>query len=267
MRWVVLVLALGCVHEPELVAKPGPVAPAATACERVPRSEQLPSSGTRDYAAAQAQFEAASSALERGAQASAMDALSDAIRLDPTHAFAHLAKAELHLTWDGDEAMLAHAATASALRPSNPRAHAVLSTALAEAQRPEDAITHARCALLLRPGYSKARRRLAILLIDTGRLDEARRELERLHADGDGDLQSRMLLASANERDGRFRQAAELVEREARAGRNPVLLRRAAQLWRRADDPDRAEELRAIADAIDPPPEDRSMRELRPSRR
>jgi tetratricopeptide (TPR) repeat protein len=265
-----LVWAASCASGPPPV-EAAPAAPRTTECTEYPaRQAQRPSpAGPRDFRAAQAAFTSGLALLEAERFDEATEVLARAVEADPTHALAHLAKAEAHLYGDGEtDRMLVHLSQAVLLRPDNPRAHAQLGSVLSSAGESRLARVHLRCALDLRPDLHEARYRLAVIQLEAGAWTQAESTLSELARYQGPDVRNQTLLGRVYERQGRYEEAAAAVERAARLARsNPVLLRRAATLYAQAGLTEQAYRARARADAIDPPPDRRDLRPLRPSRR
>lgn len=215
--------------------------------------------------------EAAEEAYRRGRalagqedHAAAIQAFADAIDADPTHAGAHLAMAKSHLAWDGDpEAIRRHLGLALVLSPDNAGAHVLLAQYLSGTGEAEGAAIHYRCALSLDPDLSDARIELAAQLVNSGRHADALAELEKVTGTGRKvGFRVRALMASALEAQGRFGPAGDHLEKAAEETGSAVLYRRAADLFARAGEDEKAASLRSRADEIDPPPERPEMRPL-----
>ncbi|MEM1026326.1 MAG: hypothetical protein AAGD10_21735 [Myxococcota bacterium] len=271
-RNIALLALIGCASglpDPSpMVRKPGP---AASPCGEVPRLHRLTIApdGPRDFDRAQAVFARARARSQLGNHPQALPLYEEAVRLDPTFGFAHLGLARSQLLMGSDrDAMLGHAATATALLPDNPRAHHLLAKVLDERGATRPARTHLLCALELRPSLHEARADLAVLQLDAEAYAEAGSTLEELIRRQGSEVQTQVLLARAYAGMKRWADAGQAMEAAARqAGRNAVLLRRAAQLYEQGGLEQRAATVRMRADAIDPPPENRNLRPLRPSRR
>ncbi|MGF1508789.1 MAG: tetratricopeptide repeat protein [Myxococcota bacterium] len=249
-----------------LVSPSRNVGPRAS-CLDYPRLEakDLQTSETADPVRAETLFERGQRLLRGADYAAAREVFEAALEIDPSLALAHLGKAEAHLHTDADaDAMLFHLASAITIRPDNPRAHSLLGSVLADIGERRLAEIHLECALNLRSELHETRYRLAVVQLAAGRLERAEYTLRDLLAREGPESRTHVLLGRVYEAMGRFEEAASAVERAANgAGQNPALLRRAATLYRRAGLWDRAEQLKAQADAIDPPPAQRDLRPLR----
>ena len=274
-RNIALLAFIGCASrsiapatEPPLVPKPGP---AASVCAELPARHRLDTApdAPRDFDAARTAFEAARARAQVGDLPGALPLYEEAVRQDPTFGFAHLGLAETQLLLGTDrDRTLAHAATAAALLPEAPRAHHVLGRVLKERGAMRPARTHLMCALELRPSLHEARSDLAVLQLDEQAFSAAVSTLQELLRRQGPEVQTQVLLARAYAGMQRWAEAGQAMEQAARqAGRNAVLLRRAARLYDEGGLDAEAETVRRRADAIDPPPEQRQLRQLRPSRR
>jgi tetratricopeptide (TPR) repeat protein len=96
--------------------------------------------------------------------------------------------------------------------------HATLGEAYAEAGALEEAIGQYRRAMELGPGFADLRHRLARLLLDAGRVLEAREELDRILADLPGQYEARATLGLAHYLGGDA-AAARLIWEECRSHR------------------------------------------------
>lgn len=220
-------------------------------------------------------FDAAKAAFQRGLEA--RDAgrdptpeLSRATALDPTFGLAHLELADALLRgMDPDADRIGqHLARAVVLLPHNPRAHELFARHAEISGDAELAVRHYRCALERRAGLDDARYRLAVQLFELGRYGEAGAQLQELLRRDRSLVSARVLYAQVLTSEDRLEEAGRQLEVAARLSRgNPVLLRRAADLYAQAGAQDRADALDAEADARDPPKEGRDLRPLRPSRR
>lgn len=238
-------------------------------CLAAPRSRAPePSTGARDFAAARRAFEGGVEQRNRGDDPT--EAFRRAVARDPTFGLARLELAEALLRGVNPdyERVGAHVARAVLLLPDNPRAHELFARVAEVRGDREVAVLHYRCALERREGLADARYRLAVQLFELGRFGEAGAELRTLLSADPTQVSARVLHARVLASEDRHRSAAQQLELAARhSGDNPVLLRRAADHYRRAGDRDDAARLDAEADARDPPAEDRELRPLRPSRR
>jgi tetratricopeptide (TPR) repeat protein len=262
--------ATACAHEAEVEARPTTASPPPDdRCLVVPWSIAPPDpSSPRDFAAAREAFETGLAQRDDGADPT--DAFAQATARDPTFGLAHLELAEALLRGVNPDLDRVghHLARAVVLLPDNPRAHELFARhAEIEGER-ELAVRHYRCALDRREGLTDARYRLAVQLFELGRYGEAGAELRRLLASDPTMVSARVLFSRVLESEGRHREAAQHLETAARYSRdNPVLLRRAADLYAKAGEPAEASRLDDEADARDPPEEGRDLRPLRPSRR
>jgi choline-sulfatase len=118
----------------------------------------------------------------------ALDEVSTALAMDPLYARARLLRAGF-LTERGrlDEAAADYRQVIDQ-QPSNPDAHSGYAVVLATRKEPGQAIEEFERALELRPDLDEARLALAGLLEQTGRVDEARVEYQRLAAAAGGEL-------------------------------------------------------------------------------
>jgi len=274
-RNIALLAFIGCASrsvapstEAPTVHKPGP---ATAVCHELPERHRLDLAAdlSRDFEAAQAAFAQARAKSQVGDLPGAMPLYEESARLDPTFGFAHLGLAETQLLLGTDrDRTLAHAATAADLLPNTPRAHHVLARVLKERGAVRPARIHLMCALELRPSLHQARADLAILQIEERSFSDAVSTLNELTQRQGPEVQTQVLLARAYAGMKRWSDAGEAMERAAqRAGQNAVLLRRAARLYDKGGFEELATTARLRADAIDPPPEGRDLRPLRPSRR
>ncbi len=134
----------------------------------------------------------------------------------------------------------------------------------AESGDPESSVRHYRCVLGTDPSREDVRIELGAQLIEVKAFGEAEAELAKIRAPS---FRVRTLRAVALEALGRVRDAADQVALAAEeTASSAVLYRRAAELFARAGDETRADELRAKADAIDPPPAPRELRQLPPAK-
>lgn len=261
-------LSAACAHEPPPTPPPVPRAP-DDPCLVIPWSMAPPAPrAERDFSAAQDAFREGLETRDAGGDST--PAFRRAVELDPTFGLAHLelAEAELRAVNPNLDDVGRHLARAVVLLPDNPRAHELFARHAEIRGEREVAVRHYRCALDRRAGLDDARYRLAVQLFELGRFGEAGAELRRVLARDPGTVSARVLLAQVLEAEGRLREAAQTLETAARHSRdNPVLLRRAADLFAKAGRPGDAERLDEEADARDPPREERDLRPLRPSRR
>ncbi len=97
----------------------------------------------------------------------------EALGMDPDFFEAHVDLAGVLWRVQEPAGALVHAQRAVALKPWDAHAVRMLGTALLHLNRCEEAETHLRRALDLRPGFGPARLDLALVLLLTGRLQEA----------------------------------------------------------------------------------------------
>lgn len=224
----------------------------------------LPPPGPRDVDAATNALREGLSMAERGDHARAVAAYQAALDRDELLGLAHLAMGEsLWIVGFDPKRMRHHLASAVVLLPSNPRAHLRLADFALEVGEPRVAATHWDCALTLNPTYAEARFHRARYLTLAGRAPEAEAELRRVVDEGLRDVAVLVSLAEAMEAQGRVLEAAQQLEAAAKdAKTSAALYRRAGDLYQRASSPLSARRVRAVADRLDPPPEDRPMRPL-----
>jgi tetratricopeptide (TPR) repeat protein len=147
---------------------------------------------------------------------------------------------------------------------ADPPAHRTLAIELSGSGDVEGAIRHYRCALALDPTIPATRIELAAELLNASAYADAHAELLQIER---RDVRARTLMAAALEGLGKLRAAADELARAAdETGTSAVLYRRAAALYLRAGDEERAGVLLTRADELDPPPEQREMRQLREAR-
>ena len=247
---------LGCVTPPQ----PDPLPPECRA--RADSEAKTASNGKRGAQPYHHGLQAAAT----GDHQTALQAFAQALATDPDHADAHLAKAKSHLQFDGDTEAIRHHLNQTIIRaPQNAEAQGLFANVLAHANDHEGATAHYRCALHLDPSRELVRVDLAAQLLQRGDFLRAEAELRQVRAQN---LRTRSLLALALEGQGKLQAAAEVIKTAAEdLQTSPVLYRRAADLFARAQVLDQAEEMRAKADAIDPPPARRKMRPLVKARR
>ena len=228
--------------------------------------EELPP--TKSAANAQQEFKSGLALAKTGKHQEALQAYSAALQSDPAHGLTHLFKAESHLYTDNDvEAMRKHLSLAILLMPNNPRAHHRFADFSADNGDSEAALRHWRCALDRKPGLDDARLRLAQQLYSEQKLDKAKEHLQPL-LQAQPDVRTLVLASQIHAAEGEMFKAAKDMERAAEvAGESAALLRRAADLYERAESPLSARRARGRADRIDPPKERRKMRPLRKRKR
>jgi tetratricopeptide (TPR) repeat protein len=196
-------------------------------------------------------------------------AFARAITADPFLGLAYLEGAETHLYTDNDAQEIKRLLVrALELLPANPRAHLRFGEVLHELGDNKLAEAHWRCALELRGDLIDARRQLGALLLATGRVEEAVRELQVAAEQEPDELQTQVVLANALEASGKTLDAAKAVEGAARiAGKSAALYRRAGQLYEVAGSFVAAKRVRALADRLDPPKKERQLRPLKKARK
>lgn len=179
-------------------------------------------------------------AVERGDDQAAEEALRSAIATAPERRWPYADLARLLLKQERKAEAEAVAQDALAADPNNADAHAVLGTLFAAREQWFEAGRHFQKAIelvgdhpVLLAGFGKA-------LLRQGRLNHARRTLEKsVAADGQA-LEPLVHLAEVEERDGRFDRAAELLGRAepiARRQGTDVDLQRSVLLARTGDTP------------------------------
>lgn len=117
--------------------------------------------------------------LGRGDRDGAVEALVEAVRLDPARIAALRRLASLRIQRGEVEAGLALLRACARLAPRSARVHDELGVALGLAGRSDDAQAEHRRAVALDPRDGLARTNLAVHLANRGRFDEARTELRR----------------------------------------------------------------------------------------
>lgn len=192
-----------------------------------------------------------------------------ALQSDPSHGLTHLFKAESHLYTDNDvEAMRKHLSLAILLLPNNPRAHRLFGDLSGDNGAPDAALRHWKCALDRKPNMHQAHLRLAQHHYTQRELDQAQQHLNPLLKQPKLSVRVLVLASDIYAAQDKLLEAAQHMERAAQtAGASAALLRRAANLYDRANSPLSARRVRGRADAIDPPKEQRKMRPLRKRRR
>lgn len=116
------------------------------------------------------------------------------------------------------------------LRPASAAGHAALGIALLDGARHSEAKTELETAVRLNPGQADAVESLARVYLVEGRAGEAASLLRPLVSSG-ADEETRLLLADALVKAGQARDAAEMLERELRAGTRPPPRLYAATGW------------------------------------
>lgn len=282
-RWVVaslLLAPIGCAGETpsagtrkaktSVEAGPAKASPARSpgeGCASIPRAARSPSvnSGAPlDPRRGDRELARGIALTEKGDQHGAGEAFGNAIAADPEIGLAYVLKAETHLFTDNDHAkMLPLLVRALELLPANPRAHLRYAELLAESGQTEQAESHFRCAIELKPDLVEARRWLVQRRLTEGNLGEAEREVKLALADAPDDVQARVLFGAVLEAENRPLDAAKELSAAAElAGRSAALYRRAGTLYEAAGDRLAAKKARAVADHIDPPKKERSLRTL-----
>jgi tetratricopeptide (TPR) repeat protein len=139
--------------------------------------------------------------------ARATAAFEHRLRLTPNDPVAHKDLAWVHLAQDRTAPALAALTTVVALEPRDAEAHAAIGRIRLEAGLPAEAIVALRRALDLSPALYEARYALALALTQTGRRDEAAREMELFErARRESTEQRRRTMAAETQRQEEARQ-------------------------------------------------------------
>lgn len=204
-------------------------------------------------------------ALEaQGQHGEAIDAFARALEADELHGLAYLHKAENHLLLDHDpqipRILLKEALD---LLPDNPRVHLRYGDAAIRLGHDEEAEAHWRRAMELRPDLAEPYLQLARYYEERQQLEKAVSAMQAATKADPNNVQARVVLADLLGRLGKHQAAAKEMEAVAeQTSRSAPLYRRAADYYELASLEADAERLRAIADTLDPPPDQRKMRDL-----
>jgi Flp pilus assembly protein TadD len=114
----------------------------------------------------------------QGDFAGAVEALAERARLNPHDPDAHLELAYAHLEMDRFDNAFAELIAVLLLRPNDAQAHAAVGRIHLGEGNPDEAVIALRRALELKPDDFETRYPLASALLQLGRGDDARRELE-----------------------------------------------------------------------------------------
>lgn len=249
-------------------SRPDATQPAARRdpCLERPRRLAAPETAPWDTNQARDAFDRGTRLEASGEWGAAERAYAAAVELWPGFGLAHLRLAEA-LAYTGGSARqrVAHLSAALLDLPRNPRAHVRLADALEETDDAPGALVHLGCALALDGRLDDARRHAVRLALELEGPAAAEARLDPLlHT---GPSASDWIVASdVYAAGGNLDGAADAMQKAAQTAKSAPLYRRAAGLWERAQNPERAEAAKDRADALDPP-ERRKMRPLRPSRR
>jgi tetratricopeptide (TPR) repeat protein len=115
---------------------------------------------------------------QQGKQPEAIDVLTQALKLAPSSAEAHLAVSRSLISLGQRIEAIDHLRRALALRPSDAEAEGALGVTLAETDQMEEAVAHLRQAVALRPDFAPAWQNLGVTLGRMGRHEEGLQALE-----------------------------------------------------------------------------------------
>lgn len=233
-----------------------------------PPSETSPPPKPRSGALSYERLKVGIEHQREGRHVDAVSAFEAALDADDENGLAYLHLAQSQLVLDQPaSAILTGLESAVRLLPDNPRAHHSYAEMLSQTGEHRGAARHWRRALELRPDVIDARLGLAEVLEASGDLEGAKVQLEAAATLEPRNIVVRIRLANVLERLSQFDAAAVHAKQAAEiSSASAPLYRRAADLFERARDAAEARRLRSIADRIDPPPKQRSLRELKEAR-
>ncbi|MCE9670398.1 tetratricopeptide repeat protein [Myxococcus stipitatus] len=201
-----------------------------------------------------------------GDDTAALSALEALVAAQPQWELPRLEAARLLLKLGGaPERAEAHLDVATRVAPTNPRAWYLQGLMWEERGNPLQATRSYEKAVQHRASFEEARFRLGGLWASLGDLLKAELHLRYLARARPEWVQVRLQLAEVLEKQGRPLDAeAELLAARGFQPTSPLVLRRLADFYERTERPQLAAKVRK---SMEPPPEKRRMRALKPSRR